>query len=161
MLCQKCKKNEATTHFKQNINGNITEYHLCSECAMEEGLGEKINPFSFNFSDMLSSVFGNFSLESKTRRCPSCGASFSEIVDAGKLGCSDCYNIFYDELLPTLQRIHGRTQHVGKISRAGGEENKKKSKLDTLKQELKEAVSAEKYEDAAKLRDEIKKIEEA
>ncbi len=161
MLCQRCKKNEATTHLKQNINGNISEFHLCNECAMEEGFGEIINPFSFNFSDMLSSVFSNLALENKVHRCPSCGAAFADIVEAGKLGCSECYSVFYDELMPTLQRIHGRTQHIGKISLAQGEETLKKNKLKALKQELKEAVASERYEDAAKLRDQIKDIEEA
>ena len=35
MLCQKCKKNEATVYYKENINGHVTEYNLCPECAAE------------------------------------------------------------------------------------------------------------------------------
>ena len=37
MLCQNCGKNPATTHIKTIVNGKLTEYDLCSECAREMG----------------------------------------------------------------------------------------------------------------------------
>ena len=31
MRCEHCNQNEATTYIKQNINGKVTEMHLCRE----------------------------------------------------------------------------------------------------------------------------------
>ena len=37
MKCQKCGVNNANTHVKSIINGEIKEYDLCSECAKKMG----------------------------------------------------------------------------------------------------------------------------
>ena len=37
MKCDRCGKNEATFHYKTNINGRVTEAHLCSDCARAMG----------------------------------------------------------------------------------------------------------------------------
>ena len=37
MLCDRCKKNEATSYFRSTVNGVTTEEHLCSACAAEKG----------------------------------------------------------------------------------------------------------------------------
>jgi len=37
MKCQKCGKSEVNFHYSSNVNGNITETHLCSQCAEESG----------------------------------------------------------------------------------------------------------------------------
>lgn len=47
MKCQHCNQNEATTYFKQNINGKVTEMHLCEDCARELGVMSDFSPESF------------------------------------------------------------------------------------------------------------------
>ena len=37
MKCQKCGTNESNFHHSRNIDGNVTETHLCAQCAMELG----------------------------------------------------------------------------------------------------------------------------
>ena len=37
MKCQKCGKNEVNLHYSSNVNGAVTEAHLCSECAQSSG----------------------------------------------------------------------------------------------------------------------------
>ena len=37
MKCQKCGKNETNFHYSSNINGSVTEAHLCAQCAAEAG----------------------------------------------------------------------------------------------------------------------------
>lgn len=164
MLCQNCGKNEATTHIKQNVNGKRTEYHLCSACAEQMGYGDIFSDFSFGMDNMLSNFFSDFPLSlgssSNTVRCKKCGSSFEEIVSSGMLGCDECYDTFKNRLSPLLQRIHGKSHHVGKIANSMGEQAKKQSKLECLKNELKQAVETQDYEQAAILRDKIKEIEE-
>ncbi len=165
MLCQNCGKNEANTHIKQIINGDTAESHLCSECANHLGYSDMFSGFDFSLSDFfggfLSDVMPGHML-GDVKRCEKCGASFNDIVREGRVGCANCYKTFYDRLRPSLQRIHGKARHSGKISRSAGEaqkaENDIKEKIDTLQAAMDDAVSKQNFEEAAKLRDEIKAL---
>ena len=114
MLCQSCGKRPANTHIKTIINGELTEHSLCSECAQKMGYGNSFFP-SNTFDQFFSSFFGKNSLMEDTLRCPVCGASLSDISDTGKVGCADCYKTFLNQLMPSIQRMHGNTHHIGKI----------------------------------------------
>ena len=118
MLCQNCKKNEATTHIKRVVNGEATESHLCHSCAQNSGFDDFFDDFSLNLPGIFSSFFGDsmFALgESKLGRCEKCGCCFDDIIKSGKVGCADCYDKFYGKLLPSIQRIHGKAKHAGKV----------------------------------------------
>ena len=156
MLCSKCGKREATTHYKSVINGKVTEEHLCPKCA------ENLEFSSFYFPNVFSSLLGENANIYKTTRCSCCGSSFNDIKRSGKAGCSNCYETFKDEITPTLNLIHGTTKHKQNenITVTKSDETAEDI-LTAKKQELKKAVEEERFEDAAKLRDEIKKIEEA
>lgn len=94
-------------------------------------------------------------------RCEKCGSTFNDIVNSGKIGCADCYRTFYDKLLPSLQRIHGKTRHEGKTPKAVKvETDSTESKISRLEKELKDAVERQDFEKAARIRDEIKAIKE-
>lgn len=178
MLCQNCKKHEATTHIKQNINGEKTEMHLCSECAAEMGVMDEINN-SMSMETMFGdNFFGNFlgaglaamNALAGVDRCDYCGSSFNDIVNTGHVGCSHCYSKFDDKLEPSIRKIHGKTRHIGKNiyyteekEAVNYEEEKKetssvKSEKETLQEQLDKAVREQRFEDAAVLRDKIKGI---
>ena len=161
MLCQKCGVNAATTHIKTVINGTVSELNLCGYCAAKEGY----TGFSKgSISNMLASMLGQTmqtGAKIPEKSCSCCGMSFTQIAESGKVGCSNCYKEFKNELMPYLKRIHGSVKHNGKIPGTKklvvvNEENK----IDTLKAKLAELVAAEKYEEAAVIRDAIKKEEE-
>ena len=118
MLCQNCGKNQATTHVKKTINGETSELHLCAACAAKQGLGGMWNGFGFDLGDFWGSLFAEPAARelADSVRCEGCGKTFQEIAHTGKAGCPACYTTFYDRLLPSIQRIHGKAQHVGKIS---------------------------------------------
>lgn len=160
MLCEKCGKNNATTHIRSVVNGVVTEKNLCGYCAAKEGY----NDFSHNsLTQMLASMFGDVlasGSDTATRRCPCCNATFSDIAESGKVGCPECYKTFYDELLPYLKRVHGSTKHAGKIpNKAPLTVKPKVESADSLRMKLNELVREEKFEEAAVIRDKIKKLE--
>ncbi|MBQ9679080.1 MAG: UvrB/UvrC motif-containing protein [Ruminococcus sp.] len=171
MLCQHCKKHEATTHVKTMINGKVTEYRLCPECAHELGYDNMFSDFSADFGGLLSSFFSNaLPAISGAAHCEGCGSTLNDIKRTGKVGCADCYDTFFSELLPTIRSIHGNTEHKGKqpvIEYTVNEEEKKtdasaespEDKIKTLRVELKQAIADENFERAAQLRDEIKELE--
>lgn len=166
MLCQNCGKNEATTHLKQIINGDMAESHLCSDCASHLGYSDVFSGFGLNLSEFFGSLLGDMmpSLSAgNAPRCAKCGTAFSDIVRDGKVGCAECYRTFYDKLLPSIQRIHGKIKHSGKISQSAPADVKvetKEEKIEKLKAQMNDAVAKQEFEQAAKIRDEIKALEE-
>ena len=197
MLCDNCGKREANIRYTENINGKIKEMHLCEECSKKLGI---MNKMDFNISTNFPSFFGSFledfeelnSMpifnELKEKVCDSCNTSFEDIINTGKLGCPNCYDVFSDRLDPILKRLQGANRHVGrkaeklnndnKMSKNSDDEKNKKevksaskgskekintasennvqeNEIEKLQEQLKEAIKEERYEDAAKIRDEI------
>ena len=161
MICQKCKKNKATTYITRTINGVTQEMALCPKCAAEYGLGG-FKPMSLG--DLFAPLFKNdtgyapHSVLSPDKRCSGCGSSFSDIVRSGKVGCAQCYTDFYDRLVPSIERIHGRAVHTGKVSGSAPVEQKREKEISDFEKELKKAVEDQNYEEAARLRDIIREM---
>ncbi len=159
MICEKCGKNQATTHIKSVVNGIVREYNLCANCAA--GYGYNSN----SLTGMLASMFGDINkigAAQTAKKCPVCGESFSDIAKSGKVGCTECYTTFYSELLPYLKRVHGSTKHVGKVpNNAPLVVMPKTETVEDLRKELSRLVAEENYEQAAVVRDKIKEMEAA
>lgn len=160
MICENCGKNQANTHLKSIVNGKHTEMWLCSDCAKAMGVGNMFTHTATDFSSFLGSFFGD-GLPSRTSatRCKSCGTSFADIARSGKVGCADCYTNFYDELLPSIQKIHGNIQHTGKVANGVDIKVKVTREIEKTKQQLAQAVREQNFELAAKLRDKINELE--
>lgn len=156
MLCQNCKKNEATTHIRRIINGRAAEYHFCPDCAISLGFSAPNGTIGSLFDSLFSDLNLN-RLSNHILRCETCGCTFDDIVKTGNVGCSDCYELFYDKLLPLVQRLHGATVHHGKKPKQRNEEIP--DKLSLLREKLEKAVQDQNYELAAILRDEIAHLE--
>ncbi len=166
MLCQNCKKNEATTHIKRVINGEATQSHLCSACAQSLGYNNFFDDFSFNLPSLFSGFFDDSMpslAESRLERCEMCGCSFDDIIKSGSVGCANCYEKFYSKLLPSIQRIHGKVKHAGLVPQntadpAVPKEKTAEEKIADMQNEMSKAIEEQNFERAAILRDEIKKL---
>lgn len=169
MLCQKCKQKEANTHVKSVVNGEYEEYMLCSECAKEMGYTNLWSDFHSDFNSILGSFFSNaLPARSETTRCPVCKSTYHDIAKSGQVGCANCYEIFANELMPSIRRIHGNTTHCGKrperFSTKPSQdvpEKESKNELESLREELIKAIDEQNFEYAAQLRDKIKEMEES
>ncbi len=165
MLCQNCNKAQATCHYKQTINGETHEAHLCAECAEKLGYGSMFNfnigELGFGLDSMLSHMFGQGKKQSALHelKCPLCGATAEDISRTGRVGCAECYDVFSDMLTPYIRRIHGNTAHVGRIPVGADEQIGKNRKIEQLKADMQKAIEAQEFERAAELRDEIKGLE--
>lgn len=165
MYCEECKAKPATVHFTQNIQGKKSETHLCEDCAAKKGaiLFDIDNKFSI--PNLLGSFLGyNYNVPgiksvSSGISCSNCNTNFNDIRHTGKLGCSECYSAFEQELEPTLRRIHGNSRHIGRIPLRGGGTVLIKKQINELKSQLQTAVNNEEYEKAAVIRDKIKNLE--
>ncbi len=163
MKCQKCQKNEAVVHFTEIINGTKTETYLCKSCSDLNAGFSFSSPFDLDFGSFFQSVIGgeeNFSNHLKAPLvCKVCKSTLKDIQTSGRLGCSECYNTFRNELIRPLKEIHGSSQHVGKIPKRIGKVIKESDKIEKLKIELNQAVLSENFEKAANLRDIIRSLE--
>ncbi len=163
MLCRNCSKKEATTHIRSIIAGETAETHLCAECAAALGYTDVFPLFVPGLGDFvlgsLRSTSAVSALSSKVLRCERCGCSFEDIANNGAPGCPDCYRVFYDKLLPTIQSIHGKAAYVGKVAGGAGEDVKQAHKRALLKELLNRAIDEQNFERAAQLRDEIRELE--
>lgn len=168
MLCDECKKEPACVHITKIINQQKIEKHLCEHCAEQSGeiLGQEINNLfgsKFSVHDFLKEMF-NYTLPDTARQtlepvCPDCGLSYSEFSRSGKFGCGACYQAFSGQLEPIIKRMHGTAAHAGKTPKRISIRFGIEHRIKRLRHELKQCVSREEYEVAAKLRDEIKALE--
>jgi len=159
MLCQICGKNEATVEFTEIINDQVTQLHLCDHCAKKKG-GEMEQ--HFGVADFLAGMSGpGRSGQGPPLKCDKCGMTFNDFQRIGRLGCGNCYASFRESLVPLIKRIHGSTRHVGKspkeVDKADG--SKKVPEIQELRRKLQQAVDREEFEEAARLRDRIRELE--
>lgn len=172
MLCENCRERPATIHETLMINGTTQATHLCERCLQERAQsgGGMVGGFAFpnlSIHQLLSSFLGQDvaggtyapSRPQQEPRCRSCGMTYSEFADSGRLGCAQCYEELEPYLSPLIKRIQGTDQHAGKMPKRTGGVARQKRELSTYKKQLASAVTAEQFEEAARLRDRIKQME--
>lgn len=163
MLCEICEKNPAKIHITQLKDNKKFTLHICPECSQECGIeGASINP-SFSIEQFLSgnkiSKKESDLLPHTHQTCPSCGLSYGAFKESGRLGCALCYDTFSSELKPLLQKIQKDVKHTGKYPGKGDTRLLIRRNVSDMRLQLKEAVSLENFELAARLRDQIREME--
>jgi protein arginine kinase activator len=156
MICEKCKKNTATVHMQQFIGGNKTELHLCQDCSFKMEM-----PISFEsiFQGLLQSLTTNRPVKTPVAPCARCGMTHEQFKSVGKLGCESCYQAFAKAIEALFKNVQGSTRHEGKFPQRLGIDLRVRREADALRKLLKEAVEAENFEDAARLRDQLRALE--
>lgn len=153
MLCEFCKKNESTLHFKQVYNGEVREIDICSACAEERGFDVQSSLSVTDFLFGMGSIgTAQKSVEEKT--CGSCHMRPSDFEKSSRLGCPACYEGFAEQLEPMLNNMHKGVQHVGKVPA----KEQMNIDLKLLRDELQRSVAEQDFEQAAVLRDRMKAL---
>lgn len=165
MQCEKCNKYRATVHLTEISEGKRSELHLCEQCAQKEGVVVKTQP---QLSELLNALLASQgeAAQSPTAAdkltCPQCGTTFKQFRDDFLLGCPYDYQAFAEPLKSIVEKSQaGAAKHCGKVPSRSHAGSRKQAELMTLRNRLEAAVKSEDYETAAKLRDRIKKIEQA
>lgn len=176
MLCEKCKIREATIQYTEVVNGVKTEHNFCAQCAGEMDLGQ-----DFPLGRLLSGLLGLGENSQKEERyaqvvCPTCKTSYGDFVKDSRFGCPDCYEVFDLLISDKMKQLHGSDSHRGKkarpvkiMARRGNISGEKpvqeepdnlpvEERIKRLRACQEAAVRREDYEEAARYRDEIKKL---
>lgn len=160
--CSRCSK-PATLHITELKEGDVHALHLCESCAKEYlshvEVGETADEPEELFKHHIESSIEDLE-DVDQSSCPNCEITFKEFRTQGRLGCPQCYAAFAEELIPLLENIHGETQHTGKFPQRAPEASRRQHELIRLRNQLRTAVEAESYEDAARLRDEIQNLQD-
>jgi protein arginine kinase activator len=163
MLCQKCLKNLATVRYAEVVDGQVTDLHLCAECldrhqrdaasgfeltapapTPRKGAGDRMGLDEFK---------GQFP-------CPHCGAKLTHIMETGKVGCCECFHHFGSQIESILEGLHRSLRHKGKVARLDDARARLRTEMQTKRALLRSVLRAENYEEAARLRDEIRTLEQ-
>jgi protein arginine kinase activator len=173
-LCDSCGEREAVIHLTQIVDNSVTTLHLCEPCAAEKGVDTVAQVAKYPLGDFLASLGeaaspapGSAAAAGAAAACPRCGATLQDFRQTGRLGCAACYVTFEAPLRDLLRRVHGNTQHQGEQYRSPGEAAGAEAPgggaavtgVGALKDRLRRAVEAEDFEEAARLRDAIRRLE--
>lgn len=165
MMCEDCGVRPAKFHLMTIINGDRVERNLCPACMAKHQ--KQIPGIDFsNLAGILNSILENKRDEEQENRdseyvdlaCDQCGMTYLEFQKCGMLGCAHCYQAFKTPMTALLQRVHGNTQHAGRVPGGVHSGTSIRMNIDRLKQKLQKAVADEEYEQAAKLRDAIRAL---
>ena len=150
MKCQFCS-NPATVHHTDIINKQKREMHLCEACAREKNLISD-GPGGLNVHAVVQLALSTDAV------CPACGTPYAHFKAQGRLGCPHDYEAFRQLLEPLIERVHcNGVRHVGKVPRRHARRLGTARRAD-LEAQLRSAVAAERYEEAARLRDAIRAL---
>ena len=158
MFCDVCKSKEAKVFLTQIIEGKMQKVNLCEGCSKEKGVND---PTGFALADLLLGLGAAQEIEKNPAgvRCPVCGFSQGDFKKSGRLGCSACYDTFAEGLSGMLKNMHRGIVHTGKVPARLAVSRRHNQELASLREELDKAVASEQFEEAAGLRDRIRKLE--
>jgi protein arginine kinase activator len=158
--CQFCGS-PATVHLTDIVHKKKREMHLCEGCARKHNLLPSDPGPQLNLHALIQLIVGPQAGppaepdDPAALICPSCGLQYAQFRADGRLGCPAEYDTFRAALEPLLERVHRGTAHVGKVPRAV-RRTRRAAELDDLRALLADAVAAENYEEAARVRDRIR-----
>lgn len=176
MLCDICKKNEATIHIQEIHGQEKKSLNLCSGCAAEHEKTSGLNFGGFNLAEMLYNIgkYGNPGgapdqkpAAPEAPVCPVCGWTPATIRESGgRLGCPHCYDTFAPLIRQAIETVHRGSLHLGKRpagSGAGSPDDNRAAwlaELEKCRKELPELIRSENYEQAAVVRDRINELKQ-
>ncbi|MBM3859069.1 MAG: excinuclease ABC subunit B [Verrucomicrobia bacterium] len=161
MLCDICKKADATVHLTQIVEGKILKVDMCEGCSKTKGVQDSA---AFSLAELLAGFTPPATEEEKPVegpgiQCPACGMSQADFKKMGRFGCAQCWTVFEDGLGPLLKAMHKGDRHVGKVPGKAAHTLVINEKIKQLAEQLQKFIRDEQYEEAAAIRDEIRTLE--
>ena len=158
--CTECKKPIAV-YYTEVVGRNITRTCMCADCP-------ELKKRLYGSPEQTSILQAG---ETKTGlACGNCGTTLDSIRVGATMGCSECYQVFEDVILPEIQasgKLPARLENAKRslpvhMGRTPGEvqELNPSLRLLALNEALNETLKREDYEQAAWLRDQIKALTE-
>jgi protein arginine kinase activator len=159
MKCDICGKREAVL-FVHQVMGNVsTEIHLCQNCARKRGIEQAGSGAELSLSSLFGELLKPQADEDGKKTCPRCGLTVSDLKKHGMLGCPDCYSVFHSELIKYVRLRFPNAEYGGKLPVRLKTLRYFVVERQELKDRLQQAIEGEDYETAARIRDELTRID--
>ncbi len=155
LTCQRCKSRPATVHVTEVVaGGGHAEAHICTVCCQELDWVPAVPPPPVADLVATSEAVED---EEESPACPSCGLKFAEYQQINLFGCAHDWTAFAEPVADLVRRWHGAERHVGRRpgDAAPAEIDARRAELTA---ELAAAVAGERYEEAATLRDRLRRL---
>ncbi|MBR3771212.1 MAG: UvrB/UvrC motif-containing protein [Clostridium sp.] len=171
MLCDKCHKREAKIYCTEIVNGEKKEQYLCEQCAADYAsfqVGAEDEKKEAHENSLLSGLLekGYQNQEDAMEvipKCEGCGMRYKEFLKTGKFGCPSCYDAFGQFFEKSLKQIQGADTHFGKVPKGYVTSADRAidliPEIDKLNLKLQYAIEKEQYEEAARIRDRIRELQ--
>ena len=172
VLCEKCKTKPANVHIEKSVNGKKTSLNLCQDCSGNIGtvasldalfggqIGPKISPFvSMSSSVSPANAGRRQTMQHNYEPCAICGMSYPVFKSTNRFGCENCYKTFNEEFQAIIKRVQASSKHEGKYPKRFGCDTAQIKDVSQLRALMSEAIQNENFEEAARLRDEIRNLE--
>jgi protein arginine kinase activator len=154
--CGECKK-PVKVVYKEVVGQTVTCTEMCDDCPILKA--------------KLHGDAGTSKTIERSLCCGVCGTSLDSVKMGQPLGCAECYSVFAGYIISELVEAAGipsslkkkaqtqklQTLHIGRSPQQPGSPALS-SKLASLNEALNEALKKENYEQAARLRDQIKEL---
>ncbi len=158
MLCCICKEKPATVHLTEIKGDKVQKVDLCEGCAQSKGVKDP----TFAMADLLLGLGASQEIDQSAGgaelKCSHCGFTQADFKKSGRLGCPECYTTFVEGLEGLLKSMQKGTRHAGKVPEALRRTRETADRMKSLQKKLTKAIAEENFEQAAALRDEIKRI---
>ena len=157
MKCHVCGVNEATIHLTEIVDEEIRKVDLCSECAAKKDATAKTG---FALADLLlGGAAEGGGADKGSLRCEVCGLTQADFRRTGRLGCADCYTAFAESVSVLIRGMHHGDHHVGKVPSGPPRRADVLARMRSLRERLESLVRREAFEEAARIRDDIRKLQ--
>ncbi|MFP4500821.1 MAG: UvrB/UvrC motif-containing protein [Candidatus Hydrogenedentota bacterium] len=161
MLCQRCHKNLATARYAEVVDGKVTDRYLCEEC-MAQYQESRATGFELTGAPNAprrAAVQSAVREPAHEQRCDTCGTLLGCVLEHGYVGCNQCYANFREPIEDMLRERQCTLVHRGKNPELDDARARLRADMQTKRTLLRSLLRREKYEEAAKLRDEISELE--
>lgn len=163
-LCDLCKAAPAAIQFVEQRGNERKQISICQACAAKQGIHHDGSNFTVNIPSVIATLTGLAAAQAQVSGpepiCGNCGMTAAQLREGGRVGCARCYEAFDEIIGPFVQRAQAGVFHKGLAPRRLAP-SPEKADVAALRIQLRDAVKAERYEEAAKLRDRIRTMEKA
>ncbi|MBM4117552.1 hypothetical protein FJ251_07355 [bacterium] len=164
-ICEGCGAREASLRFTEVDGRGRRSALLCADCGIARGVpsaelrGERLDTRAL-WSEIVRRLADDRQAD-EALACPDCGLTFADFEASRRLGCPRCYQTFMGDMTRLLREYHGGDSHRGKMPRNFGRRIDLRRRIVGVKERIQLAVGEERFEEAARLRDEMRDLEQA
>lgn len=164
-ICERCGTREASLRFTEVDGRGRRSALLCAECGIARGVpSEELRGGRMDTRALWSEIVQRLADDRQADEalaCPDCGLTFADFEASQRLGCPRCYQTFMGDMTRLVREYHGSESHRGKMPRNFGRRIDLRRRIVGVKERIQLAVGEERFEEAARLRDEMRDLEQA